>query len=81
MGNIIMATKCFLCQKGTQTGRHISHKHSGRWQKKAPKKPRVFKVNLHWAKMEVGGALRRVKLCSDCLSRFKKQKIPKVSYL
>jgi len=68
-----MAQKCFLCQKGNQTGRHISHRHSGLWKKKAPKKKRVFKANFHWAKMEVKGASRRVKLCSDCLSRMKKE--------
>ena len=37
---------CDVCAKTTQFGRHIRHKHSGRWMLKAPKKSRTFKFSF-----------------------------------
>ena len=42
-----MAGGCEVCGKTTTFGRNIRHKHSGRWQRKAPKTSRTFQANVH----------------------------------
>lgn len=69
-----MAMKCFNCDKGRMVGR--SHTHhpgvaGGRWKKKAPVVQKIFKPNLHWARIAVDGAMKRVRLCTKCLRRAK----------
>ena len=69
-----MAVECFLCHKGSMTGKQ--HKHhpgvaGGRWKKRAPKTPKVFKPNLHAAHVMVGGINKKVKLCTKCLRKSK----------
>ncbi|MCL4353041.1 bL28 family ribosomal protein [Patescibacteria group bacterium] len=49
-----------------------SHTHhpgvaGGRWKKKAPVTQKIFKPNLHWAKMPINGVMKRVRLCTKCL--------------
>jgi ribosomal protein L28 len=61
---------CFLCHKGSMAGKQ--HKHhpgvaGGRWKKRAPKTPKLFKPNLHAAHMLVDGVNRKVRLCTKCL--------------
>jgi len=36
---------------------------------------RIFKPNLHRAKVTVNGITRRMKLCTKCLRKFKKENI------
>ena len=38
--------RCDVCGKGTAFGRNIRHKHSGRWERKAPRTNRTFKANV-----------------------------------
>lgn len=33
---------------------------------------RVFKPNLHWARIPMGNMMKRVKLCTKCLRMIKK---------
>ena len=66
-GNAVMVTKCDFCGKGTAFGRNIRHKHSGRWQRKAPRTNRTFKANVHVKALPVGGVMRRVHICTRCL--------------
>lgn len=70
-----MAFACDLCGKGKMIG--LQHKHhpgvaGGRWKKRAPKTQKIFKPNLHWAKVSIkGGNMQRVRLCTKCLRRVK----------
>ena len=62
-----MATKCEICGKGTAFGRNIRHKHSGRWQRKAPVTNRMFKANVQVKTLTLGGETRRFKICTRCI--------------
>ncbi|MCL5018888.1 MAG: 50S ribosomal protein L28 [Patescibacteria group bacterium] len=73
-----MALKCFNCSKGRMVGR--SHTHhpgvaGGRWKKKAPTTQKVFKPNLHFARIAVDGVMKRVRLCTKCLRRAKQKEV------
>lgn len=65
-----MALRCANCDKGIMIGR--THKHhpgvaGGRWKKRAPKTQKIFKPNLHVARILVDGTRKKVKLCTKCL--------------
>ena len=62
-----MAAICAACGKGTTFGRNIRHKHSGRWQRKAPATNRIFKPNLHTVTLAYAGQAIRARLCTRCL--------------
>jgi large subunit ribosomal protein L28 len=59
--------RCDLCGKTTTYGRNIRHKHSGRWERKAPKTNRTFKANVQNKTLVVQGVPLRVKICTRCL--------------
>jgi large subunit ribosomal protein L28 len=59
--------KCDLCGKTTAYGRNIRHKHSGRWERKAPKTNRTFKANVQNKTLVVEGIPLRLKICTRCL--------------
>ena len=61
------AGKCDVCAKVTVFGRNIRHKHSGRWERKAPRTNRQFRPNVHARRMLVDGAMHRVNVCTRCL--------------
>jgi large subunit ribosomal protein L28 len=48
-------------------GRHIRHKHGGRWERKAPKKSRTFKPNVQKQRVFVQGDWYRLNICTRCL--------------
>ncbi|MDO8658451.1 MAG: L28 family ribosomal protein [Candidatus Levybacteria bacterium] len=63
-----------MCNKGIMVGKQ--HKHhpgvaGGRWKKRAPKTQKIFKPNLHSARILVGSNYKRMKLCTKCLRRAK----------
>ncbi len=62
-----MAARCDVCGKGTAFGRNIRHKHSGRWQRKAPRTNRVYRPNLHRQVLRINGQKVKVNLCTRCL--------------
>lgn len=62
-----MPTTCEICQRGTVFGRNIRHKHSGRWQRRAPKTNREFKTNVHRQTVMLDGRPVRVNICTRCL--------------
>ncbi len=62
-----MATKCEVCGKGTAFGRNIRHKHSGRWQRKAPVTNRMFKANVQQKTLTIGGITKRFHVCTRCI--------------
>ena len=54
-----MAQRCELCGKGPQFGNNISHAHNvtrRRWN-----------VNLQSVKAVVGGASKRMRVCTSCI--------------
>jgi len=61
------AGACDLCGKTTQFGRYIRHRHGGRWERKAPKKSRQFRPNVHKQRLLIGGRWVRVNVCTRCL--------------
>lgn len=54
-----MAQKCELCGKGPQFGNNISHAHNTT--------RRRWNVNLQSVKAVVGGASKRVRVCTSCI--------------
>lgn len=68
--------KCSNCHKGRMVGRQHTHHPGvagGRWKKRAPKTQKIFKPNLHWARVKIDGAMKRVRLCTKCLRRAKEE--------
>ncbi len=60
-----MAKTCDYCSKGKMYGHNVSHAKN-RTQK-------VFKPNLHSAKILINGVKERLLLCTKCLRLLKKQ--------
>lgn len=66
---------CYHCGKGILYGRRHTHHRGvagGRWKKRAPKTPRIFRPNLQKVEIVEDGEIKRVKLCAKCLKRIKK---------
>ncbi len=67
--------RCYHCSKGVLFGRRHTHHRGvagGRWKKRAPKTQRIFKPNLQKVDIVENGKIRRVKICTECLKRVKK---------
>lgn len=58
-----MGMKCANCNKGIMYGHNVSH------SKRRTRK--IFKPNLHTARIAVNGRHVRLKLCTKCLRMFK----------
>ena len=56
--------KCANCGKGVMYGHNVSHAKN-RTQK-------IFKPNLHSARVMIGGTSRKLRLCTKCLRMYKK---------
>lgn len=54
-----MAYKCQLCGKGVQYGHNVSHSKR--------RTRRIFKPNLHRARVLVGRSMKKMLLCTKCL--------------
>lgn len=59
-----MAMKCMYCGKGVLYGHNVSHSKR--------RTPRVFKPNLHNARVKTTTGFVRLKLCTKCLRTLKK---------
>lgn len=71
-----MSYVCFICGKTNVMG-HTQEHHRGiagkRWKKRAPEKPREFKVNLQRVTLKFGsGEKKSTRICTKCLKRIKK---------
>lgn len=58
-----MGMKCANCGKGVMYGHNVSHAKN--------RTRRLFKPNLHVARILVGGNRRKIRLCTKCLRMFK----------
>ena len=64
---------CYICGKSRMAGRTIQHRHGGKWQYRAPKKARVFKLNIR--KLDIidsTGQTLRTDVCMKCYKRLRK---------
>lgn len=59
-----MGMKCMNCGKGIMYGHNVSHAKN--------RTRKIFKPNLHFARISVGTNMKRVRLCTKCLRMFKK---------
>lgn len=58
---------CDVCGKHTSFGRNIRHKHSGRWERKAPATSRTYKPNVHKQVIATVAGQIRLNICTRCL--------------
>jgi large subunit ribosomal protein L28 len=63
-----MGMKCNNCGKGVMYGHNVSH------SKRRTRK--IFKPNLHTARILINGSFVRMKLCTKCLRMFKEATAP-----
>jgi ribosomal protein L28 len=71
-----MAYICFNCGKGnwiSERSQHHKGVAGGSWKHKAQKSRKVFRANLRRMRVNLDDTITRVKLCTDCLSKLKKQ--------
>ncbi len=71
----IYTSGCYHCGKGLLFGRSHTHHRGvagGRWKKRAQKTQRVFKPNIQPVMAVIEGKNERIKLCTRCLKRIKK---------
>mgnify|MGYP001606773275 CR=1 FL=1 len=71
-----MAAICENCGKVSSMGRQHQHKRGvagKRWLKRTTSTPRSFKINIQKASVMMSEKLTQMKLCTDCISKFKKQ--------
>ena len=58
-----MALKCMNCGKGVMYGHNVSHAKN--------RTRKIFKPNLHKARVSMGTTMKKVKLCTKCLRMVK----------
>jgi len=62
-----MSSVCEICGKKTTFGNNVSHSHK--------KTKRIFKPNVHKAKVEYRGKIKTMNICTKCLKAGKVKKI------
>jgi large subunit ribosomal protein L28 len=67
---MIKGNKCDSCRKGIMYGHNVSHAKN--------RTRKIFKPNLHNAKLVINGVSKTLKLCTKCLRIFKGSKKIKV---
>lgn len=70
-----MAYQCLNCSKGnwiSERSQHHKGVAGGSWKHKAQKSRKVFRANLHQMRVMLDSNRQKVKLCSNCLSKLKK---------
>ena len=61
-----MAFKCDNCDKGIMHGHNVSHSKR--------RTNRTFKPNLQHKRVMVGGIMKRVRICANCIKLMRKIK-------
>ncbi|HSX48640.1 MAG TPA: L28 family ribosomal protein [Candidatus Saccharimonadales bacterium] len=70
-----MSYVCDNCHKAVVSGRTQTHGRGvagKRWKKRAPMTTRLFRPNLQKATVHLAGKIVKMKLCTSCIKRFKK---------
>jgi large subunit ribosomal protein L28 len=75
-----MARVCYICGKGTKSGRNIKRrgkakKEGGVGRRITGTSKRTFKPNLQKIKAEIDGSVKRITVCTKCLKAGKVKKV------
>jgi large subunit ribosomal protein L28 len=62
-------SRCYVCGKGPSFGHNVSHANN--------KTRRVWKPNLQVARILVDGRVKKIKVCTSCLSAGKIRRAPR----
>lgn len=62
-----MAAQCFNCGKGVMYGHNVSHAKN--------RTRKIFKPNLHSARIDIHGMSKKVRLCTKCLRSLRKSNV------
>ena len=62
-------SRYYVCGKGVAHGNNVSHANN--------RTRRVWRPNLQVVRVVVGGAIRKVKVCTRCLAAGKVQRAPR----
>src|SRR5919206_185287 len=65
----INRSRCYVCDKGVAYGNNVSHANN--------RTRRTWKPNLQVARIEAGGKIIKVKVCTGCLSAGKVKRAPR----
>ena len=76
-----MSRVCELCGKKTEVGNQIERRGLAKWKGGVGKKitgktKRTFKPNLQMVRAKVDGSVKRIKVCTRCISAGKVVKVP-----
>ena len=76
-----MSRVCELCGKKTEVGNQIERRGLAKWKggvgrKITGKTKRKFKPNLQIVRVKIGGSVKRMKVCTRCISAGKLVKSP-----
>jgi large subunit ribosomal protein L28 len=66
--------KCDVCGKVPQVGRHIRHKATGKWFRRAHVISRTFYPNVQRATLTINGVRKQMNVCTRCLRTAAKTK-------
>lgn len=64
---------CGICKKKSLIQKSGAHQYGGGWAMRATKKRKVWKVNLHSAKVTYKGVRKTMRLCTKCLRKVKEE--------
>ncbi len=75
-----MSRVCELCGKKTEVGNQIERRGLAKWKGGVGKKitgktKRTFKPNLQMVRAKVEGSVKRIKVCTRCISAGKVVKV------
>lgn len=75
-----MSQVCLMCGKKTQVGNQIERRGLAKWKGGVGKKitgktKRKFKINLQRVKAKIDGTVKRIKVCTRCISAGKVTKV------
>jgi large subunit ribosomal protein L28 len=68
-----MSRVCLICGKKTQVGNQIERRGLAKWKggvgrKITGKTKRKFKINLQRVKAKINGTVKRIRVCTRCIS-------------
>jgi len=67
----INRSRCYVCDKGVTYGNNVSHANN--------KVRRPWKPNLQVVRVEAGGKIVKVKVCTRCLAAGKVKRAPRAA--
>jgi len=72
-GVSVMSQVCVMCGKKTQVGNQIERRGLAKWKggvgrKITGKTKRKFKINLQRVRANIEGTVKRIKVCTRCIS-------------